>query len=66
SLVTMRNMVSKNVGKPTILHCHFPTFYDRHLQSFKINVLSPVFALAMGRTISTHSSEWVLFSVKNQ
>lgn len=28
----MRNMVSKNVGKPTILHCHFPTFYDRHLQ----------------------------------
>lgn len=24
-------MVSKNVGKPTILHCHFPTFYDRHL-----------------------------------
>lgn len=25
-------MISKNVGKPTISNCHFPTFYDRHIQ----------------------------------
>lgn len=35
----MRNMVSKNVGKTTILHCHFPTFYDRHLQQVTVRVI---------------------------
>jgi hypothetical protein len=37
----MRLIIIKNVGKPTFLKCHFPTFYDYHLQLFpQINILN--------------------------
>ncbi|WP_010012135.1 helix-turn-helix transcriptional regulator [Loigolactobacillus coryniformis] len=57
-------MVSKNVGKPTISHRPFPTFYNRRLQealsnkySYNKNYLSNLFHKVVGKTFSEALTE---------